>query len=124
MVHGNLALSNNYRGIQMMKSLACLFDRIITNRLKLWLPFHIDQTAFQKFKSTLLHIFTLRILIELAKKNKTTLYIGSMDLSKAFDNVDRLLLLKKLIKLGVGKYMLHALKQLYRLNELCHSVWW
>ena len=114
---GNLALSNNYRGIQMMKSLACLFDRIITNRLKLWLPFHIDQTAFQKLKSTLLHIFTLRILIELAKKNKTTLYIGSMDLSKAFDNVDRLLLLKKLIKLGVGKYMLHALKQLYRITN-------
>ena len=38
---GNLKLCGNYRGIQMMKSLACLFDRVIANRLKLWLTFHI-----------------------------------------------------------------------------------
>ena len=40
-----------------------------------------------------------------------------MDISKAFDKVPRLLLMKKLIKLGVGKYMLHALKQLYKLTN-------
>ena len=61
-----------------MKALACLYDRIIVNRLKLWLPFNIDQTAFQKGKSTLLHIFTLRIAIELTKMKKQT--IGSMDI--------------------------------------------
>ena len=32
---GNLKLPKNYRGIQMMKSIACLYDRIIANRLKL-----------------------------------------------------------------------------------------
>ena len=55
---GNLMLPKNFRGIQMMKTLACLYDRIITNRLKPWLKFHIDQTAFQRGKSTLIHIFT------------------------------------------------------------------
>ena len=40
-----------------------------------------------------------------------------MDISKAFDKVPRLLLLKKLIKIGIGKYMLHALKQLYKLTN-------
>ena len=40
-----------------------------------------------------------------------------MDISKAFDKVPRLLLLKKLIKVGIGKYMLHALKQLYKLTN-------
>ena len=67
---GNLSLPKNFRGIQMLKALACLYDRVIGNRLKKWLPFNIDQTAFQKFKSTLLHIFTLRVLIELVKKKK------------------------------------------------------
>ena len=110
---GNLMLPKNFRGIQMMKSLACLFDRIITNRLKLWLPMNVDQTAFQKLKSTLIHIFTLRILIELAKKLDKTLYIGSVDIAKAFDHVPRSLLLKKLVKFGIGKCMLFALKQLY-----------
>ena len=110
---GNLRLPKNFRGIQMMKILACLYDRVITNRLKSWFSFHIDQTAFQKLKSTLIHIFTLRILIEIAKKQNITLYIASVDIEKAFDNVPRSLLLKKLVKLGIGKCMLFALKQLY-----------
>ena len=111
---GNLSLPKNFRGIQMMKALACLYDRIIANRLKLWLPFNVNQTAFQKGKSTLLHIFTLRVLIEVVKKKKLTLYIGSMDIEKAFDHVSRHLMLKRLVKLGIGKSMLFALKQMYR----------
>ena len=110
---GNLKLPKNYRGIQMLKLLACLYDRIITNRLKLWLPLNNNQTAFQKGKSTLIHIFTLRVLIEIVKKKNATLYIASMDIEKAFDIVSRLLLLKKLIKLGIGHFMLSALKALY-----------
>ena len=89
---GNLKLPKNFRGIQMMKSLACLYDRVIANRLKLWLRFHDDQTAFQQWKSTLLHIFTLRILIEIVKKLGITLYVASVDIKKAFDNVPRSLL--------------------------------
>ena len=45
---GNLRLPKNYRGIQMMKALACLYDHIIANRLKSWLSFNVNQTAFQK----------------------------------------------------------------------------
>ena len=86
---GNLMLPKNYRGVQMMKSLACLYGRIIANRLRLWIRFNVDQTAFQKGKSTLLHIFTLRILIEIVKKKIIALYIGSMDIEKAFDHVPR-----------------------------------
>ena len=110
---GNLMLPKNFRGIQMMKSFAVLFDRIITNRLKSWLNFNVDQTAFQKLKSTLIHIFTLRILIDIAKKQKVTLYIGSVDIEKAFDHVPRSLLLKKLVTIGVGRLMLFALKEIY-----------
>ena len=40
-----------------------------------------------------------------------------MDISKAFDKVPRLILMKKLIKIGVGRCMLHALKQLYKLTN-------
>ena len=58
----------------------------------------------------------MRILIEVARKKDITLYIGSVDISKAFDHVPRALLLKKLVKVGVGKCMLFALKQLYSLT--------
>ena len=70
---GNLMLLKNFRGIQMMKSLAVLYDRIITNRLRSWLTFNVDQTVFQKLKSTLIHIFTLCILIEVARKQNLKL---------------------------------------------------
>ena len=41
-----------------------------------------------------------------------TLYIGPVDTEKAFDHVPRSLLLKKLVKFGIGKCMLFALKQI------------
>ena len=40
----------------MMKSFTVLFDRIIANRLKSWLNFNVDRTAFQKLKFTLVHV--------------------------------------------------------------------
>lgn len=114
---GSTKLPGNYRGIQMLKSLACFYDRILYNRLKLWLNFHDDQTAFQKGKNTLIHLFTMRILIFLANKKNTTLYVAAMDIEKAFDIVPRLTLLRKLVSLGIGKTMLYALKEIYNITE-------
>ena len=110
---GDLSLSMNFRGIQMLPALAVLYDRVITNRLLTWLQVHDVQTAFQKFKSTLHQLLTMRLLIELAKKENITLYIGLFDLAKAFDKVSRYQLLKKLIIRGIGNCMLQALKRLY-----------
>ena len=70
-------------------------------------------SAFQKGKSTIHQLFTLRLLIETAKLTNKTLHIGFFDLEKAFDKVSRYILLQKLIKLGIGSCMLHALKRLY-----------
>ena len=53
------------------------------------------------------------MLIELAKKENITLYIGLFDLAKAFDKVSRYHMLKKLISRGIGNIMLQALKRLY-----------
>ena len=110
---GNLALPKNYRGIQMIPALAVLFDRIITKRLYPWIGVHDEQTAFQKLKSAIHHIFTIRLLTEIAKRTNTTLYIGFFDLEKAFDKVSRYKLLKKLVAMGIGFCMLEALKKLY-----------
>ena len=112
---GNLSLPTNYRGIQMLPALGVLFDRILNKRLEAWLIqlIHDVQTGFQKGKATIHQIFTIRLLIEIAKTTNTTLYIGMFDLSKAFDKVSRLKMLKKLIALGIGKCMLNALKRIY-----------
>ena len=106
--------SRNFRGIQMLRALAVLYDRIITNRLELWVCVNAVQSGFQKLKSTLHQIFTIRLLIEIAKLTNTTLYIGMFDLEKAFDKVSRYKLLQKLIVKGIGNCMLQALKRIYK----------
>ena len=97
----------------MIPALAVLFDRIVTRRLYPWIGVHDEQTAFQKLKSAIHHIFTIRLLTEIAKRTNTTLYIGFFDLEKAFDKVSRYKLLKKLVGMGIGYCMLEALKKLY-----------
>ena len=110
---GDLSIATNFRGIQMMKSIACLYDRILNTRLLSWIRVSAEQTAYQVGKSILNHLFTVRLLIELAKACNVTLYIGFFDIAKAFDHVSRYLLLKKLVSLGIGKCMLKALQMMY-----------
>ena len=52
------------------------------------------------------------------KEEFDDIYIGTMDIEKAFDHVPRSLMLRKLVGLGIGKCMLFALKQLYRLYAI------
>ena len=97
----------------MQPLLGLLYDRIIALRLIAWAKINSEQTAFQKGKGTLDQIFTLRVVIALAKRYHKPLFLGFFDLSKAFDKVSRVLLLKCLIKLGIGTCLLEALKAMY-----------
>ena len=110
---GNLKFLNNYRGIHMQNLLSLVYDRIIANRLLMWARIHPEQSAFQKGKSTLNHIFLLRIVIALSKQSKLPLFIGFFDLEKAFDKVSRPLLLMSLINLGIGSALFYAIKAMY-----------
>ena len=113
---GSLLLPKNYRRISMQQLVANLYDRIIANRLMKWVKINPEQTAFQKGKGTVDQIFLLSLIIGLIKDNKMTytyIYIGFFDLSKAFDKVARFLLLKTLVKMGIGTVMLQFLKSLY-----------
>ena len=96
-----------------LPGIGVLDDRIIANRLHRWIGVEDEQTAFQSGKSTTHQLFTLRLLIAIARQSNITLYIGFFDIEKAFDKVSRLLLLKKLVALGIGSCMLAALKMLY-----------
>ena len=58
----------------MQPMLANLYDRIITNRLLQWVKINPEQTAFQKGKGTMDQIVLLRLIINLIKHHKMTLY--------------------------------------------------
>ena len=65
---GNLMLPMNYRGIQVQPLFGLLYDKMLVNRLIGWVKINYKQTAFQKNKSTLNHIFTICILIAMSKR--------------------------------------------------------
>ena len=96
----------------MLRALGSLYDRIIAKRLYRWMHVEAEQSAFQKGKSAIIQILTLRILIEIAKLKNVTLYIASVDLEKAFDKVRRYRLLSTLVARGIGYVMLEALKKI------------
>ena len=114
---GNLKLLTNYQGIQLQPLIATLYDRILNNRLIIWAKFNPEQSAVQKGKSTLDQIFLLRTLISLARHSKIPLFIDFFDISKAFDKVSRTLLLKSLIKMGIGASMFYAIKSTYSVTK-------
>ena len=109
----------------MLPSLGVLYDRVLSRHLEHWIGVHDEQTGFRKGKSTLTQLFTIRIIIETAKKS-------DVSTEKAFNKFSRLLLLKKQIKCGIGCTMLNALKSIYTttscvlhsciLSSLCYGT--
>ena len=90
---------DNYRGLAIGSAFAKLFSFILLKRLtnfvdikKLISP---QQIGFMKGKSTADHIFFLQTLVEkVVKKNKNKLYAVFIDFKKAYDTVNRGLLMK------------------------------
>ena len=61
----------------MLTAIACVYGRILNTRLVSWIMVSDEQTAYQKGKSILNHLFTIRLLIELAKASNITLCLRS-----------------------------------------------
>ena len=115
---GNLKLAKNWRGIQLGEYINSWYDRILSNRIKLWMNIDEFQTAYQSGKGCNTQIFTFRTISELAKKNKKALFISYVDLEKAFDKVKRSTMLRVLSDLGIGTTMLKALHNLYSFTRV------
>ena len=58
-------------------------------------------------------LFALFILLDMAKNLNKTLYICLLDYEKAFDFVNRVEMIKQLMKLGIGSKFLRSLRSMY-----------
>ena len=108
-----------FRAISLKPLLAKIYDSILMKRLYNWIYIPNEQTAYQKDLGCFIHVFFIRTLISICKKNKSSLFIGITDFRAAFDSVSRLILFQKLIKLGIGFVMLNALKEMYSSANVC-----
>ena len=107
----------NYRGISLVAHAGKLLTKIIAHRLSECyervgiLP--EKQSGFRPNRSTTDVMFVIRWLQELAQKKQIPLYVCFIDLTKAYDSVDRTLLWTVLAHFGVPKNMILVIRQFH-----------
>ena len=124
----------NYRGISLVAHIGKILLKIIARRLSEYcervgiLP--EEQSGFRPNLPTIDMMFVIRRLQELARKKRIPLYVCFIDLTKAYDSVDRTLFWKVLARFGVPPNMTSFIRQFHdgiracvRLDDRVCSGW-
>ena len=108
--------TSNYRGISIQVALATLYEAVLNRRFCLWFKPDLEQAGGQEGRGCPEQLITLRLLIDYARKTKENLYITFIDYVKAYDQVDRNVLLKLLASKGCGNTFLQAIANSFRIT--------
>ena len=124
----------NYRGFSLVAYTGMILLKIIARRLSECcervgiLP--EEQSGFRPNRSTTDMMFVICRLQELARKKRIPLYVCFIDLTKAYDSVDRSLLWTVLARFGVAQNMISVIRQFHdgmracvRLDDRVCSRW-
>ena len=101
---------DNYRGIAIGSALGKIFCLILLNRLENFIekkhPVSPNQIGFKKGHRTSDHIFVIKTIVDkIVKTEKGKLFVAFIDFRKAYDRINRTLLLLKLQRVGVNYYL-------------------
>ncbi|KAI8490084.1 hypothetical protein Bbelb_321540 [Branchiostoma belcheri] len=113
---GDRATCSNSRGISLLSSAGKVLTRIMLLRLIQAVAEEVlpeSQCGFRKDRSTVDMIFVLRQLQEKCREQHQDLYMVFIDLTKAFDTVNRPLLWEVLKRFGCPNRFLTVLKALH-----------
>jgi len=125
--------TSNYRGITVLSNVGKLFAAVLERRLSSWCEakgvFGQAQAGFRRHRSTVDHIFVLAEVIKRRKQQRRPTYVGFLDIKRAYDNVWREGLWRKMRELGIASKFIQVTKSLYdrvlscvRVNEQ-YSEW-
>ena len=101
------------RGVAIGPVLSRGYDSIIDTRFRNWYTPNKEQAGFTERQGCPLQVLSVYLLMELAKAKGEQLFIGYMDYEKAFDFVNRRLLIEKLQKRGAGSKFTSAIHRMY-----------
>ena len=122
-----------YRGICLLSTVSKLYTSLLNNRLLLFCENNgilvEEQNGFRKKRSCEEHIFSLASIIRNPLNKRKNTFAAFIDMEKAFDKVDRNLLLFKLLKYGINGNMYKAIRSLcnnttYTVNLNGHNTRW
>ena len=104
---GNTDNTHNFRGLAIASALAKLYSLIMLKRLTKYIKVNKyispNQIGFMEGFRTSDHIFLLQTIIEkVVKKNRKRLFCAFVDFKKAYDTVDRKILLQQLQSIGIN----------------------
>ena len=109
---GKKIVCDNSRGISLLSIAGKILARVILNRITVHLLDDIypeSQCGFRSGRGTIDMIFALRQVAEKVRERNHELYMVFVDLTKAFDTVNRNALWKVLKKLGIPDNMLNVI---------------
>ena len=113
----------NYRGISLVAHVDKIQLKIIARRLSKYcervgiLP--EEQSGFRPNCSTTDMMFVIYRLQELARKKRIPLYVCFIDLTKAYDSIDRTLLWTVLVRFSVPQIMISVIRQFHDGMRAC-----
>ena len=114
---GKKSLCGSYRGIALLEAVGKVFARLLLNRLEKHVCPSIipeSQSGFRAGRGTVDMIFSARQLVEKCREQCLPLCQVFVDLTKAFDTVNRDALWKVLLKFGCTPAFVDKLRQLHR----------
>nr|VZI19558.1 unnamed protein product [Spirometra erinaceieuropaei] len=109
---GNRQVCDNHRGISLLNIAGKIFARILLNHLEQGL-LPESQCGFRRHRGTTDMIFAARQLQEKCQEMRTHLYSTFVDLTKAFDTVNREGLWKIMQKFGCPERFTQMVRQLH-----------
>lgn len=116
----------SYRGISLAPAVYKLYCSVLNDRLSTWAEENEklvdEQNGFRKKRTTIDQISSLSNLIDTRKKLKQSTFCAFIDFRKAYDNINRNKLWKKLHDSGISGKMLTAVRSLYSNVSSCVRV--
>lgn len=116
----------NYRGISILSCVGKMYSSILNNRIKTYLEelklLSESQNGFRAKRSCEEHVFVITSIIRNRQNDNLDTFAAFIDMQKAFDSVDRKLLLFNLICYNVDGNFYKNLKQIYSETKACVKI--
>ena len=119
--NGDRSNCNNYRGITLLSTAMKVFEVVIDRKIRAVTESSLEesQSGFRKGRSIQDHIFTVKQIIEKVAQHGRAVFMGFIDLKKAFDTVPRDRLWDILRDRGIDRKLIRMIKHIYRDNTNC-----
>lgn len=113
----------NYRGISLLSCVSKILSGILNNRLCMYYDAHEimcdEQNGFRRKRSCEEHVFSLTSIIRNRIGKGLSTFVAFIDLEKAFDRVDRNLLLYRLLLHNIDGKIFKIIKKMYTSTKSC-----